>query len=117
MRLPNEDSRGWLASPRARLTTDAREHIESTLALLHLEAEAYRQTGEFSHGQKQRLEIGMLLMQRPQLLLLDEPAAGMTDNETMQLAELLDRLRGTCSMMVSNTIWNSSPRCPANMAA
>ena len=42
----------------------------------------------------------MLLMQRPQLLLLDEPAAGMTDDETMQLAELLDRLRGTCSMMV-----------------
>jgi urea transport system ATP-binding protein len=100
MRLPDEDSRGWFASLRARLTTDARERIESTLALLHLEPEAYRQAGELSHGQKQRLEIGMLLMQRPQLLLLDEPAAGMTDDETMQLAELLDRLRGTCSMMV-----------------
>jgi urea transport system ATP-binding protein len=42
----------------------------------------------------------MLLMQQPALLLLDEPAAGMTDDETMQLAELLNHLRGTCSMMV-----------------
>jgi len=100
MRQPHQDSRGWLASLRARLTTDARERIESTLALLHLEPEAYRLAGELSHGQKQRLEIGMLLMQRPQLLLLDEPAAGMTDDETMQLADLLNRLRGSCSMMV-----------------
>jgi urea transport system ATP-binding protein len=100
MRLPHEDSRGWLASLRARLTSDARARIESTLSLLHLESEAYRIAGELSHGQKQRLEIGMLLMQRPQLLLLDEPAAGMTDDETMQLADLLNRLRGSCSMMV-----------------
>ena len=42
----------------------------------------------------------MLLMQRPALLLLDEPAAGMTDHETMELAALLNTLRGTCSMMV-----------------
>ncbi|CAM2141778.1 urea transport system ATP-binding protein [Pararobbsia alpina] len=100
MRLPHEDSRGWLSSLRARLTGDARERIENTLSLLHLESEAYRLAGELSHGQKQRLEIGMLLMQRPQLLLLDEPAAGMTDDETMQLADLLNRLRGSCSMMV-----------------
>jgi len=100
MRLPHEDSRGWLSSLRARLTADVRERIESTLSLLHLEPEAYRLAGELSHGQKQRLEIGMLLMQRPQLLLLDEPAAGMTDDETMQLADLLNRLRGSCSMMV-----------------
>ena len=100
MRLPHQDSRGWLSSLRARLDSEVRERIESTLSLLHLESEAYRVAGELSHGQKQRLEIGMLLMQRPQLLLLDEPAAGMTDDETMQLAELLNRLRGSCSMMV-----------------
>ncbi len=65
-----------------------------------LESEARRLAGELSHGQKQRLEIGMLLMQQPALLLLDEPAAGMTDDETMELAVLLNKLRGTCSMMV-----------------
>ena len=47
-----------------------------------------------------RVEIGMLLMQQPALLLLDEPAAGMTDHETMELADLLNKLRGSCSMMV-----------------
>ena len=74
--------------------------IKETLALVRLEKEAYRQAGELSHGQKQLLEIGMLLMQEPQLLLLDEPAAGMSDHETAQLAELLNHLRGKCSMMV-----------------
>ncbi|OMR87609.1 ABC transporter ATP-binding protein [Burkholderia pseudomallei] len=90
----------WFASLRARLDRAAQARIEQTLALIRLEDSAYRLAGELSHGQKQRLEIGMLLMQRPALLLLDEPAAGMTDHETMELAELLNTLRGTCSMMV-----------------
>jgi urea transport system ATP-binding protein len=92
--------KGWFASLRARLDRAAQARIEETLALLRLEGEARRPAGELSHGQKQRLEIGMLLMQQPALLLLDEPAAGMTDDETMQLADLLNHLRGTCSMMV-----------------
>ncbi len=54
----------------------------------------------------------MLLMQQPQLLLLDEPVAGMTDEETMQLAGLLNSLRGSCSMMVVGTTWNSWRRWP-----
>lgn len=90
----------WFASLRTRLDRAAQARIEQTLALIRLEDSAYRLAGELSHGQKQRLEIGMLLMQRPALLLLDEPAAGMTDHETMELAELLNTLRGTCSMMV-----------------
>ncbi|AIP63033.1 urea ABC transporter ATP-binding protein UrtD [Burkholderia thailandensis] len=90
----------WFASLRARLDRAAQARIEETLALIGLEDSAYRLAGELSHGQKQRLEIGMLLMQRPALLLLDEPAAGMTDHETMELAKLLNTLRGTCSMMV-----------------
>ena len=53
-----------------------------------------------SHGQKQWLEIGMLLMQEPQLLLLDEPVAGMSDAETARTAELLNELRGKHSIMV-----------------
>jgi urea transport system ATP-binding protein len=100
LELAMKTDKGWLASLRARLDRAAQARIEETLALLRLEGEALRPAGELSHGQKQRLEIGMLLMQQPALLLLDEPAAGMTDDETMQLAELLNHLRGTCSMMV-----------------
>ncbi|MBU1805829.1 MAG: ATP-binding cassette domain-containing protein, partial [Gammaproteobacteria bacterium] len=56
--------------------------------------------GLLSHGQKQFLEIGMLLMQSPQLLLLDEPVAGMTDEETARTAELFLTLKGKHSLMV-----------------
>ncbi|KAA0077297.1 urea ABC transporter ATP-binding protein UrtD [Paraburkholderia sp. T12-10] len=100
LELAMKTDKRWHASLRARLTADARLLIEQTLATIGLEHEARRAAGELSHGQKQRLEIGMLLMQQPALLLLDEPAAGMTDDETMALAALLDRLRGTCSMIV-----------------
>jgi urea transport system ATP-binding protein len=100
LELAMKTDKGWLASLRSKLDREAQARIEETLELIHLEADAARYAGELSHGQKQRLEIGMLLMQQPALLLLDEPAAGMTDHETMQLAELLNKLRGTCSMMV-----------------
>ncbi|WP_241202250.1 MULTISPECIES: urea ABC transporter ATP-binding protein UrtD [unclassified Caballeronia] len=100
LELAMKTDKGWLASLRSKLDREAQARIEETLELIHLEADATRSAGELSHGQKQRLEIGMLLMQQPALLLLDEPAAGMTDHETMQLAELLNKLRGTCSMMV-----------------
>ena len=56
--------------------------------------------GLLSHGQKQWLEIGMLLMQEPQLILLDEPVAGMSDAETARTAELLNELRGRHSIVV-----------------
>jgi len=100
LELAMKADKGWWASLRARLDRDAQAKIEATLEIIRLEADARRLAGELSHGQKQRLEIGMLLMQRPALLLLDEPAAGMTDDETMELAALLNRLRGSCSMMV-----------------
>jgi urea transport system ATP-binding protein len=100
LELAMKADKRWHATLRARLTRAAVDRIEETLATIGLEAQAWRPAGELSHGQKQRLEIGMLLMQQPALLLLDEPAAGMTDDETMALAALLDRLRGTCSMIV-----------------
>jgi urea transport system ATP-binding protein len=100
LELAMKADKGWWASLRARLGRDAQAKIEETLEVIRLESDARRLAGELSHGQKQRLEIGMLLMQRPALLLLDEPAAGMTDDETMELAALLNRLRGSCSMMV-----------------
>ena len=59
-----------------------------------------QEAGSLSHGQKQWLEIGMLLLQEPQVLLVDEPAAGMTDSETMKTAELLRQLAGDHTVIV-----------------
>jgi urea transport system ATP-binding protein len=70
------------------------------LALIHLQAHAQRVAGLLSHGQKQWLEIGMLLVQDPKLLLLDEPVAGMTDEETERTAELFLSLEGRHSLVV-----------------
>jgi len=84
----------------AKLTGAQIDAIGATLALIRLENEAFRPAGLLSHGQKQWLEIGMLLMQEPKLLLLDEPVAGMTDAETERTGELLNELRGKHSLMV-----------------
>jgi len=84
----------------ARLTGQQRDKIYVTLELLKLEKLYKRQAGLLSHGQKQWLEIGMLLMQDPKLLLLDEPVAGMTDAETERTAELFNSLRGKHSLVV-----------------
>jgi urea transport system ATP-binding protein len=74
--------------------------IEETLELIRLGAVADRPAGLLSHGQKQWLEIGMLLMQDPKLLLLDEPVAGMTDEETARTAQLIRSLAGKRSVVV-----------------
>jgi len=100
LELARKSNKSWRLALSARVDQMAIEDIEKTLLQIGLEQEAYILAGELSHGQKQRLEIGMLLMQKPELLLLDEPAAGMTDEETMQLADLLNQLRGTCSIVV-----------------
>ena len=67
---------------------------------MHLAQDAGRPAGLLSHGQKQWLEISMLLMQDPTLLLLDEPVAGMTDEETERTAELFLSLEGRHSLVV-----------------
>ncbi|AWB32429.1 urea ABC transporter ATP-binding protein UrtD [Orrella marina] len=84
----------------ARLTGSERERIEKTVELLRLQPQMHQLAGLLSHGQKQWLEIGMLLMQEPRLLLLDEPVAGMTDAETERTAELFLALKGQHSLMV-----------------
>jgi urea transport system ATP-binding protein len=84
----------------AALTSDDQDRIAETLRLIRLDHEADRPAGLLSHGQKQWLEIGMLLMQEPKLLLLDEPVAGMTDDETMRTAELFVALAGQHSLVV-----------------
>jgi len=78
----------------ARLTSEVRERIEEVLVTIGLTELRHRPAGILSHGQKQWLEIGMLLMQRPRLLLVDEPVAGMTEQEMERTAELLTGLAG-----------------------
>ena len=91
-------------SPRftlwARESADERARIDQLLAAIRLAPERERRAAELSHGQKQWLEIGMLLAQEPKLLLVDEPAAGMTDAETAQTAELLREINRTRSVVV-----------------
>ena len=88
------------ASLAAKLDSAQRDLIAETLALIQLGEQAYRPAGLLSHGQKQWLEIGMLLMQEPRLLLLDEPVAGMTDEETERTGELCKTLAGLRSVVV-----------------
>jgi len=91
-------------SPRfslwARETADERRRIEGILATIRLTDHRFRRARDLSHGQKQWLEIGMLLAQEPKLLLVDEPVAGMTDAETEQTAELLRDINRTRSVVV-----------------
>jgi urea transport system ATP-binding protein len=93
------DKRVW-PTLRASLDATARDRIAAILDTIQLTREAHRPAGLLSHGQKQWLEIGMLLMQEPQLLLLDEPVAGMTDDETMRSAELFLSLAGDYTLIV-----------------
>ncbi|WJM86048.1 urea ABC transporter ATP-binding protein UrtD [Dickeya chrysanthemi] len=88
------------ASLKAKLSGEQRDRIDEVLQLLRLTEHRHRPSGLLSHGQKQFLEIGMLLVQEPHLLLLDEPAAGLTDAETDYIAELFRTLAGTHSLMV-----------------
>ena len=84
----------------ARLDSEQRDRIADMLALIRLTESSSREAGLLSHGQKQWLEIGMLLMQEPRLLLLDEPVAGMSDEETERTAELFLTLAGKHSLVV-----------------
>jgi len=84
----------------ARLSGEQRDRIDEVLGIVGLEAQAYRAAGSLSHGQKQWLEIGMLLMQDPYLLLVDEPVTGMTHQEMERTAELLTSLAGRHSLLV-----------------
>ena len=82
------------------LTGEEKDRLGEVLQTIHLLDSAARLAGNLSHGQKQWLEIGMLLMQDPKLLLLDEPVAGMTDEETERTAQLFLSLKGRHSLMV-----------------
>jgi len=82
------------------LTTDQAEKIAATLDALGLSAKAHQQAGALSHGEMQWLEIGMVMVQDPSLLLLDEPVAGMTGEEREKTAELLRQMAKTHAVLV-----------------
>ncbi|HKM64204.1 MAG TPA: urea ABC transporter ATP-binding protein UrtD [Acidisphaera sp.] len=92
--------RGTFFTLRARETAEERTRIDEILQTTRLTEQRKRRAGDLSHGQKQWLEIGMLLAQEPQLLLVDEPVAGMTDAETEQTAELLREINRTRTVVV-----------------
>ena len=100
MELALATAKGPFASLRARLGSEQLDRIEQTLVQVNLLEAAWRTAGILSHGQKQWLEIGMLLVQQPRLILLDEPVAGMTDAETDRTAELCLSLEGSHSIVV-----------------
>jgi urea transport system ATP-binding protein len=92
--------KGLLASLFWKLSGEQRDRIEEVLELIGAKDLAGMQAGLLSHGQKQWLEIGMLLMQSPRLLLLDEPAAGMTPQELENSITLLNSLKGEHTVVV-----------------
>jgi urea transport system ATP-binding protein len=92
--------RGTRFTMFARETADEKRRIESILETTRLTGQRNRRSADLSHGQKQWLEIGMLLAQEPRLLLVDEPVAGMTDAETEQTAILLREINRTRSVVV-----------------
>ncbi|HSI42496.1 MAG TPA: urea ABC transporter ATP-binding protein UrtD [Xanthobacteraceae bacterium] len=89
LRLALKGQRGALANIFRKETGAERDKIDEIFHTIKLGEHRHRLGGALSHGQKQWLEIGMLLAQDPKLLLVDEPVAGMTDAETAQTAELL----------------------------
>lgn len=100
LELALKTHKGVRASMFFKLDSAQADRLLEVLHTIHLADSAARQAGTLSHGQKQWLEIGMLLMQDPKLLLLDEPVAGMTDEETARTAELFLSLKGKHSLMV-----------------
>ncbi len=92
--------RGVWSALTARLDRSTRERIDEVLEEIGLADQGRALAGQLSHGQKQWLEIGMLLMQNPRVLLVDEPVAGMTHQEMDRTAELLTRLAGRHSVVV-----------------
>jgi urea transport system ATP-binding protein len=93
LELAIRNGRGYGDMMRSRMSKQQHLRIDEVLETIGLENEGRRVAGTLSHGQKQWLEIGMLLVSDPHLILLDEPVAGMTDHETARTSELIAGLR------------------------
>jgi urea transport system ATP-binding protein len=93
-------NRSFLKTLRAKISPEQQKRIDEVLEIIGLTAQRSAMAKILAHGQKQWLEIGMLLMQNPELLLVDEPVAGMTPQEIERTAELLRSLAGEHSVVV-----------------
>jgi urea transport system ATP-binding protein len=93
-------SRGVWSAIFGKVTPAQNERIFEVLETINLKEKAQVRAGALAHGQKQWLEIGMLIAQDPELMLVDEPAAGMTDEETARTGELLLSLAGKHTIIV-----------------
>src|SRR5712692_10873686 len=89
-----------MTSLRRRDPEEERERIARALETVQLAAKAGSLAGTLAHGEKQWLEIGMVIAQDPELLLVDEPVAGMTDEETARTGELLEAIAADRSVLV-----------------
>jgi urea transport system ATP-binding protein len=98
--LALKNERGIWRTLVARTQREDARRIDEALATVGLSAQRGERAGNLSHGQKQWLEIGMLLVQDTQLILLDEPVAGMTDHETEKTAELIREIVGRHTVVV-----------------
>jgi urea transport system ATP-binding protein len=100
LELTTHGNKGVMRMLLSRLSAAERQSIDRTLELIGLADHRDRVAGQLSHGQKQWLEIGMLLVQEPKLLLVDEPVAGMTQGEIERTAEILASLAGQHTVVV-----------------
>jgi urea transport system ATP-binding protein len=100
MELALPGRRGVFRNLWSRESPQERDRIMAILHRVHLADHAHRGAKYLSHGQRQWLEISMLIVASPKLLLVDEPAAGLTDKETELTAELLLELKGTHTIIV-----------------
>jgi urea transport system ATP-binding protein len=100
LELALESDRSTMPTLLARLAGPQQRRIDEVLSTVGLGARRHALAGTLSHGQKQWLEIGMLLVQKTQLLLLDEPVAGMSDHETEKTAALIREIAGTRTVIV-----------------
>jgi ABC-type uncharacterized transport system ATPase subunit len=90
----------WIAASRGRPVRRADETVDEILSRIALTGAADRLVGQLAHGQRQWLELGVVLAAEPELILLDEPAAGMTHEEVVRTAELIREINRTRSLIV-----------------
>jgi len=100
MEIAMKQKRGVFSLLFAKTSGEERERIASGIELIGLSGKERWKAGALSHGEKQWLEIGMILLSEPRVLLLDEPVAGMTDEETEKTGHLLERIRSNRSVVV-----------------